>query len=745
MMPETARASTSPDSLDPPHHQNEIVKTADMNERQAKKQRLRELQDSHDCVKKIVNHMGKHYRTADPPPWLDLRAVAGQLIRSNRAAAAPSSHTVWKGLRESLMAIQNWTEGHETWREAVKLRKMPHIGTRSDIIAVEFIDSKQIGLPKCLMQVFQSVKLDFVLDWEPPRYDKMPEFWKGAEVTNPHWRRVYMEARGSARNLPFPDDLTDLVLSVVCQKVNPERGTKSTAPTRTNGDEDASGGFDDKPKTKKVQTRTKGDGKDLLWKEEIQGAMSRIAETANETLAAEKVRLLGKRYRKEIAAQPQKKRQKPAETPNPQEPIESIEESDDDRLTVSCGLKAAAASEKETITVSNEERRYRILKAGYKRLREQDQQLATVYNKLEDDNATLREEIGQITAQQKELRSEHDAVKQEQGRLADTTSKLEQQKKSLEEKNEQLSVKCADLVNRVQTLEDKAAQTAAQSSALEDENKLIRSQMVSLMARAEALETARKEAQAEREQAGPPEAAGGPRPGEVTGFDRSRHHSIVEVPPKDRAKPDPREDGRGTITSGELSNRRPPRWTIKGESSGRLSSVDMSSLPQYTQAPSQPRNQPRARSRFPRILDMPTFDLAGFPEEKPFSHRMESHPYPSRPTNCYSIDTAEASNRMSTPYHHDAHSVMRPPSPGQTPDNVAYQVPLAGQTPVPAPSPGPESTCIPPSTSEPTFANPLPTLRAEYPSSPSMPFTTATFQPHPPPNPEIHSNQTAPL
>ncbi len=44
-------------------------------EREAKKQRLRDLRDEYDVVKTIVVHMGNHYRSVSPPQWLDLRAA----------------------------------------------------------------------------------------------------------------------------------------------------------------------------------------------------------------------------------------------------------------------------------------------------------------------------------------------------------------------------------------------------------------------------------------------------------------------------------------------------------------------------------------------------------------------------------------------------------------------------------------------------------------------------------------------
>ncbi|KAJ4304043.1 hypothetical protein N0V88_001648 [Collariella sp. IMI 366227] len=113
-------------------------------------------------------------------------------------------------------------EGHKTWKDAVEMSKMPYIGSPFDIMAIVFIESKHTGFLKCMMQILQSVKIEFLLDFEPRNDDQRPDFWKGAELTDHLWRCTYMEDRNFKRTLPFSDDLTDLVLSVVCHKRNLE-------------------------------------------------------------------------------------------------------------------------------------------------------------------------------------------------------------------------------------------------------------------------------------------------------------------------------------------------------------------------------------------------------------------------------------------------------------------------------------------------------------------------------------------
>jgi hypothetical protein len=156
-----------------------------MAEREAKKQRLRELRDAHSCVKTIVNHMGRFYRTTEPPPWLDLRAVAGQLLRSN---APTARHAAWRYLRDSMTSIEAWMGDHSSWRDAVQAARMPHIGLPSEIKASEFIEGKTPSIPRSLMVSLRNLKLDFLLDTHPRSDDSMPDFWKGADVNNPSWR-----------------------------------------------------------------------------------------------------------------------------------------------------------------------------------------------------------------------------------------------------------------------------------------------------------------------------------------------------------------------------------------------------------------------------------------------------------------------------------------------------------------------------------------------------------------------------
>ncbi|KAK3897917.1 hypothetical protein C8A05DRAFT_19409 [Staphylotrichum tortipilum] len=148
-----------------------------------KRRRLRELQDAHPSVETIVSHMEKYYRTFQPPAWLNLRAVAEQLMRSCQQG---SKHTAWRSVRDRTIAVAKWKGNHSTWTEAVKQSKMPYIGTRSEIKATEFIEGGA-SVPRCIWLGLRNVGLHFLLEHQVPGREILPNFWKDAEVDDPEW------------------------------------------------------------------------------------------------------------------------------------------------------------------------------------------------------------------------------------------------------------------------------------------------------------------------------------------------------------------------------------------------------------------------------------------------------------------------------------------------------------------------------------------------------------------------------
>ena len=692
-------------------------------EREAKKQRLRELRDAHDAVNTIVVHMGKHYRSTDPPPWLDLRVVAAQLMRSTRPT---SSHAAWGHLRGSLVSIQTWMEGHSNWKEAVQEKKMPFIGPRSEIKAMEFIEGKQPSMPKCLMQSLTRAELDFLMDAHPRSHDAMPSFWKDSELDDYEWRALYMQKQQGyyLRHLPFKDDLTDLVLSTVCQrsKLDAQEKRRPSGRAEAEDDDDGLESSDDEARTTPIRKGAvvKGNGEAEVWKDKVQATMSRIADTVNETLAVEKVKLLGKRYREDNEkAHPEvhKKLQRTAEEAHrPRKFAETVEDTDDDRSSPSDTVRTAY--------IAKEEERFRALKSGYKKLKRQDQQLATLYSTLDGSSKELGKEVKRLAQQYTELQKDGNTAKRAHEQLAERCDGIEAQNKGLEDRTQQLAVqntaltdgvrKLEDsarqldvlntaLTDDVRKLEDKSGQMAAQCGALEDENKTLRAQIVGLIARVEFLEQTgfASKSQADPTQVAAPRAATMSNQARETERARPRQSSDVMEAPRDSR---PRDTGRAAAAS------IPPPSSWQSNAAVKYETIDSSVMSQPA-----PLHYKRAGSRFPRVPQMPTFDPSWDPQQEVRSRRAPEYTRTSRPT-VYSDIIEEAS------------------AP------ATYALPAIRGAPAPYPSPAQDVT--------PTFATPVSSFSPEFPvATEAVTFTTATLQPHPLPSPNQFTptpNQTTP-
>lgn len=679
-----------------------------MIEREEKKRRLRELEDTHHYVKTIVSHMSHHYKDINPPPWLDLRAVAAQLMRSIQAG---SNHAAWKCARESLVTIRHWKGDHESWKEAVQIAKMPYLGTPSEIMAAEFIDGKQPCIPRSLMRLLSHIELDFLLEDQPHSDETLPNFWKGSDISNPEWRGVYMKRRTwYTSRLPFDDDLTDLVLSAVCQKYNPKPKVTQQQSGQKGGKDDNYGlepsVGDDSPRDVTV-ARKENIGESEGWKDKVQATMSRISSTVNETLAVEKVKLLGKRYRQENdTALPdvQEKRQRTAEeVQHPPKVITTVENTDDDRSSPSDTIQAAC--------IAKEEERFRVLKANYKKLKRQDRQLATLFTTLDESTKELGKEIGQLTRQHKEVRKELDTGHSAHEQLVKKFDDLETQNKSLGDKAQQLAVQTAALTDDLSKLGDKSGQIAAQCSALEDENKILRAQMVSLMARVEALEQTQS---ASKPSAGPSPAAASdapkiPNQAEEPGQRRPRQHSVIEEGSRD---PIPRGHGLAVAASTMPSSQWQSAGVIKYEN------IDTSVVNQLP-----PSRYKRAVSRFPRVLDMPTFDQTWEPQQELFNRRAPEHnraprltPYPESVNETVDLTTSQ-------PCFDPA---VRVPTPATTP------VQTSAPAEIPAAASAQTTVAVPVQTPAPASAGASPFFRPPIlPSIESLLSRPATPQPQP--------------
>ena len=620
-------------------------------EREAKKQRLRELRDEHDAVKTIVFHMGKHYRSKSPPPWLDLRIVAAQLMRSMRPG---SQHAAWSQLRASLTYIWDWMDTHSTWKEAVQVKRMPFIGHRSEIKAIEFIEGKQDCLPKCLMQSLTRAGLHFLLDAHPRSRDAMPDFWKDSELDNREWRLVYMQKQQEPRSLPFADDLTDLVLSTVCQSSKSDASAKPQPSRRAETDDGDDGieSSDDEAKTGQARkgAMAKGNGETEVWGGKVQASMSKIVDKVSETNSVEKVKLLGKRYREDnekAHLEVHKKLHRTTEeTHRPRKVAETIEPTDDDRSSPSDTVRTAY--------LAKDDARFRALKSGYKKLKKQDQQLATLYTTLEGSNKELGNEVGQLAQQFMELKKEGNTAKHAREQLAERCDGIEAQNRGLEDRAQQLGFQNTALTDDIRALENKSGQLTAQCGALEDENKTLRAQIVGLIARVDFLEQAgfASKPQVDPSQVVAPRAAAMSNQARETERARPRQPSVVMEAPRNSQ---PRDTGHAAVASA------PPPSIWQSHAAIKYEAIDSSvmnqpTLPHYS----------RAGPRFSRVLDMPTFDPSWDPQQEVRSRRAPERARPPRPTEYLDdveevsgpvVDASPAARGGSAPYPSPAEDV----------------------------------------------------------------------------------------
>lgn len=432
---------------------------------ETKRQRLQDLRAALECVGTIVDHMEKHYKTVKPPPWLDLRVIAGQLQRSFLKG---SHNATWKSLRDSLISIHAWMAGHRSWKEAVQVKRMPYIGTRSDIMAVEFVNRKNAALPRSLMSRLVVVKLEFLVEWEPRASDQLDEFWKDSELDNVRWRQQYMSDHETFFHVPFTDDLTDLVLSTVCENADPRAHGDQRPPKEGGIPNDAA----EPNKGMKVEPN------DDMWEGQVQTVMSRIAATVNETLAAEKSRLL-KRFRSEDStAEDGSKRHKTAEDIiHPEKPIDTVA-SDDDHPSASLVDNTAPPKDDD---------RYRALKASYKKLHIKQDKLVALYNKLEDENKMLKDKIEQMAAQREGLPGNDDGGRENPQQEVENGGP-EIPMESVEDDNQAvqtptaLDARPSDNISNNMSLEEQGRQ--------KDKNNALREEMLAMMARIEVLEQA---------------------------------------------------------------------------------------------------------------------------------------------------------------------------------------------------------------------------------------------------------------
>jgi len=130
-------------------------------------------------------------------------------------------HATVRAMKLSLAEVEKWMQGHKSWRDAVSVAPMPYIGTRSDIMALELVKKiSTVGLPPSIRRDLEKVKLSSLVEYKLRDPENQPNFWKGAKLDDPEWRRSFMRPAPSKfhMELPFNDDLNDLILTVLCER-----------------------------------------------------------------------------------------------------------------------------------------------------------------------------------------------------------------------------------------------------------------------------------------------------------------------------------------------------------------------------------------------------------------------------------------------------------------------------------------------------------------------------------------------
>ncbi|KAL1842396.1 hypothetical protein VTJ49DRAFT_5355 [Mycothermus thermophilus] len=468
-------------------------------DREAKRQRLRKLEespDSSDYVTAIVKHMERYYRAAKPPAWLDLRDVARQLSRTSPIPKTRRSrHMAWSNFRKVLDKLRTWMGDHETWTDALKANgQKPHLGTPSEVKALEFLTGRSGPMHERLDRLLKEVRLNFLLEDEPISENEMPDFWKGANFGCPVWRSKNMQPRGHTPKLPFQDDLTDLVLSTICQQdqldnpgilptLRPQEAHQSAPPLpevlQQEAQHEVQPEPQKEPQKEACQSTTPGDipvkdeGKSECPKVGGEGIRanasdsnqsdgtdaSRIAHEVFSKIealaAAVQSGLLGKRSGQDIDNvndETPAKRQKTAEEIQP-------------TTTVVSGDDTGRPDPNKSKPASDHQR----LLAKIPRLAKDVKTLTETYKELHQKHGK----------EYKDLRAKY--------------RELEAQNKASEEHQTQTNVWCEALTNDLRQLEKQGAQATAQCSALEEENKGFRSQMVALTTRVDALDNLKLE------------------------------------------------------------------------------------------------------------------------------------------------------------------------------------------------------------------------------------------------------------
>lgn len=377
-------------------------------------ERLRELEKKHEVVSIIVGYVRRNFQNTKPPTWLDLRKVAQQLLRSSNVTS--SRHIIIRGLSQAVSDIKTWMADHRTWEEAVTIRKMPYIGDRSEILAVQLLSPGILESPAWTRCKLMDVGLQFLSAHESRAAEAIDVFWQGAKLEDAAWRGQYMASPVKPGVLPFEDDLNHLVFTSICEeKPRARESNGGTIPQMAT------------PRSNIAPQLAPSRNCDAIkaWEKEAWVSFDRITETLTRVVADEGVRLLGKRTHQDETVQNEAKRQRIAQDTrisHPDVPISTTETEETDETCKNGNSTRLASMDNGAKRVE----RYNFLRSNTTSVsRGHDERPVGLSGKLKNTEGQLRDELSRMAQMLNEL------LKKGDNQVTEKLGRLEMENKSL--------------------------------------------------------------------------------------------------------------------------------------------------------------------------------------------------------------------------------------------------------------------------------------------------------------------------
>lgn len=129
------------------------------------------------------------------------------LCRSGKNRNYTANHALTKHAIISAVEIARWKDGHETWREAVAVRKMPRIFTTDDLYPIQYVGVQgYFDFHSVVVKRFREADLEWHLDGAAPD----SAFWEGAELNDAAWRGRYLTKSKYKGQQFVEDDLREV-------------------------------------------------------------------------------------------------------------------------------------------------------------------------------------------------------------------------------------------------------------------------------------------------------------------------------------------------------------------------------------------------------------------------------------------------------------------------------------------------------------------------------------------------------